>query len=422
YVSDLQRTPITDTVATIVFSNQRGELKHFSSHLGNGTLDATGHIAFGSSGNAVFALDATARNAQLDFPAYGSGTVNGKISLERQAQHDTLLSGKLTLDDTTVLFSALAAAASGKQGGGSGTPALPFNMGLDLDLNAGNNVRVRGGSGFGAGLDIGATGSLAIAGTLRSPTLEGTIASTGGTLTYFDRAFRVRSGTVVFRPEDGLIPTMHAVATTNVVNPDPDPRRNPFGTADVTITVEGRIDALSIDLKSDPPGYSQEQILALIAPFGGFVAPIAFDSAGPYQRTGNQITVGQEAFNILNAQFSSALLSPLESALGRGLGLSDVNLTLSYYGNVGLSARRVLGRNVTFTFSQTFGIPSFQSFGFIYNQGGLNSAQLSFFNQTGASRLTDQNKAQVYPGLPLAIGQPDGEGSGFSFTYQRFFR
>ena len=420
-MSDLQRTPITDTVASIVFGNQSAQLKHFSSRLGNGSLSAAGTIAFGASGNAVYSLEASASNAQLDFPAYGSGTIDGKFALERQAHHDALLSGKVALENATILFSALAAAASGKQGGA--TAPLPFNAGLNLDLKAGNNVRVRGGSGLGAGLDIGATGSLAVTGSVSDPVLDGTITSTGGTLTYFDRAFRVRSGTVVFRPDEGLIPTLNAVATTNVVNPDPDPRRNPFGTADVTITVDGRVDNLNIKLDSNPPGYSQEQILALIAPFGGFVAPIAFQTNGPYpQRTVNQITVGQEAFNILNAQFSNALLSPLESALGSTLGLSDVNLTLSYYGNVGLSARRVLGKNVSFTYARTFGIPSFQSFGLVYNQGGLNSAQVSFFNQSGASRLTDQNKAQAYPGLPLAIGVPDGEGSGFSFTFQRFFR
>ena len=421
YVSDLQRTPITDTVASIVFGNQSAQLKHFSSRLGNGSLSAAGTIAFGASGNAVYSLEASASNAQLDFPAYGSGTIDGKFALERQAHHDALLSGKVALENATILFSALAAAASGKQGGA--TAPLPFNAGLNLDLKAGNNVRVRGGSGLGAGLDIGATGSLAVTGSVSDPVLDGTITSTGGTLTYFDRAFRVRSGTVVLRPDEGLITTLNAVATTNVVNPDPDPRRNPFGTADVTITVDGRVDNLNIKLDSNPPGYSQEQILALIAPFGGFVAPIAFQTNGPYpQRTVNQITVGQEAFNILNAQFSNALLSPLESALGSTLGLSDVNLTLSYYGNVGLSARRVLGKNVSFTYARTFGIPSFQSFGLVYNQGGLNSAQVSFFNQSGASRLTDQNKAQAYPGLPLAIGVPDGEGSGFSFTFQRFFR
>ena len=113
-------------------------------------------------------------------------------------------------------------------------PPIAFN----LSAAAGKNVRVRG-SGYGAGLDIGVAGKVHLQGTLASPQLDGTIKSTGGTLTYFDRAFRVQEGSVAFDPSDGVLPTIHAVATTSVVNPDPDRARNPYGSAEISIKVDG---------------------------------------------------------------------------------------------------------------------------------------------------------------------------------------
>ena len=181
-----------------------------------------------------------------------------------------------------------------------------------------------------------------------------------------------------FDPADGVLPTLHAVASSTVVNPDPDRARNPYGSAEITIKVDGPIAGLKVGLTSNPPGYSRDQILGLIAPFGGFVNGIAFSRQSMLARAAAQrhnaargaladsrtwslaqrssITVGQEAFNILNAQFTAGLLGPVETTLGQGLGLSSVNLTLGYYGNVGFTATRLLGKAVSAVYAVTFGI------------------------------------------------------------------
>ena len=58
------------------------------------------------------------------------------------------------------------------------------------------------------------------------------------------------------------------------------------------------------------------------------------------------------------AQFTAGLLAPVESTLGQGLGLSSINLTLGYYGNVGVTATRLLGKAVSAVYAVTFGIPA----------------------------------------------------------------
>lgn len=440
YSSDLERVPITQIAAALAFNRTAATLQRAFARFGSGTVQGQGTADFPnglSARGGTLSLKGVARGAQLDLPAYGSGTLDAALSLQKRPGSDAILAGKATLSNATLAFAGFVKAA--QQSSGSIIPPLP--LAFDLQATAGRNVRVRG-SGYGAGLDIGVAGSVNLGGSLVAPTLAGTFDSTGGTLTYFDRAFRVQQGSVSFTPADGVLPVLHAVATTSVVNPDPDRARNPYGSADVTIRVDGPIAGLRVGLSTNPPGYTQDQILALIAPLGGFVGGIGFSRQGmlaQQQPSGitpfgavspipsvalqqrSTITVGQEAFNLLNAQFTAGLLSPFETTLGQALGLSSVNLTLGYYGNVGFTASRLLGKAVSVIYAVTFGIPQTQSFGLAVAPNPETSVALNFFVLSGPTKLVQ------YPSAPLGFGagylatEALIGNSGFSLTYQRHF-
>lgn len=441
YVSDLERSPITGATAQLTFNRTSAAIDRVAAAVGAGSVRGSGRIefpnGFAATSGYAFVANAIAKGAQLNSPAYGNGTLDADIALKKTPTSQALLSGTVTLSNATLPFSAFIAAAQQAPG----TASLPLPpVAFDLNATAGRAVRVRG-AGYGAGLDIGVAGTVHLQGTLAAPQLDGTIASTGGTLTYFDRAFRVQEGSVSFDPADGVLPTIHAVATTSVVNPDPDRARNPYGSADITIAVDGQIDGLKIDFSTNPAGYTRDQIISMIAPFGGFINGIAFNGQSPYQvqspsgitpmgavsplpegayQTRNgAITVGQEAFNILNAQFTAGLLAPLESVLGQGLGLTSVNLTLGYYGNVGVTATRVLGKAVSAVYATTFGLPQIQSFGIKIEPSAYTSATLNFFYQTGPTRLFEQPVSLLGSSNQL-ISQPLLGNSGFSFSLQRY--
>jgi hypothetical protein len=204
------------------------------------------------------------------------------------------------------------------------------------------------------------------------------------------------------------------------------------------IDVSGPIDDLGITFRSDPSGYSQQQIIAMLAPFGGFVSGIQFPNpyevqipggaapavsnaplpGGVFVQRNGTITVSQEAFNILNTQFGQALLAPVANVLGEALGVSDVNLTLGYFGNIGISVRRVLGKAVSAVYQSTFGVPSFQSFGIRVAPNALNAASLSFYYESGTTRLF-QTPGTVFG--PVLYGQPLEGQTGFSFDFRHFF-
>ncbi len=270
YVSDLERTPIVGATATLTFNRSSAQITRLFARLGNGTVFGNGSVqfpdGFSSTGNLAFDVAGHAKNVQLDIPAYGKGTLDADIALKKLPLQTALLSGSVALSNATLPFSSFLQAAQSA----AGTSGPPLPLAFDLQASAGKNVRIRG-NGYGAGLDIGTAGSVKLGGTLAAPTLAGTITSTGGTLTYFDKAFRVQNGTVTFDPADGVLPNIHAVAVANVNNPDPDRARNPYGTADITITVDGPIAGLKIAFTSQPAGYSQDQIVALLAPLGGLI-------------------------------------------------------------------------------------------------------------------------------------------------------
>ena len=415
FSSDLERTPITGIQAAVSFTRTTATIDNLQAHFGTGTVYGAGSLTIGEQPTYVVTLHA--RGAQLDFPAFGNGQLDGDLALMREAGKTATVSGGITLSNASIPFASFLTATQNSPQF-SNLPALDMNV----DFTVGRNVRVRG-SGFGMGLDIGAAGEVSLAGTLAAPTLAGTFHATNGTLTYFDRAFRVQTARVVFRPEDGVIPTIHATATTRVTNPDPN---SPYSGVDVTVSVEGQVTNPQISFGSSPPGYSNDQILAMIAPFGGVLlsglnyAPTQVPGAAVGTASGT-FSAGAEAFNILNAQFAAGLLSPVEGALSQGLGLQNVNLTLDYWGNVGFSASRLLGRAVNFIYAQTFGIPSRTSFGLQLVGERTTSAQLTFFFENGPQRLFQIPTPTTVSGDRISAGLPLTGQQGFAFTFQRLF-
>ena len=431
YTSDLDLTPITNARGVLSFGGSTIEVEQFSANVGTGSVDFSGRADFGGSDGPAIEGRLLAHGAQFASPAFGSATVDGDLSLTRSTG-DALLSGTTTITNATIPFAAFL----GSDGNGPAAPVWP--IAFNLKLIAGSNVRVRG-SGYGAGMDISGTGSAVLGGTFAAPTLDGGFTSTGGSLTYVDRAFRVLSGSVSFVPSDGILPTLQAVGTTTVVNPDPDVARNPYGSATITIVVSGPVDHLNVNFSSDPSGYSRQQVIAMLAPLGGFVSGIQFPNpyevqipggaapvvnnapvpGGVFVQQNGALTVSQEAFSILNAQFGQAILSPVENVLGEALGMSDVNLTLGYFGNVGISVRRVFGKTVSAVYSSTFGLPNRQSFGIRIAPDILDAASLSFYYETGTLRLFETPGTEIGSEL---YGQPLEGQSGFSVDFRHFFK
>ncbi len=434
YVSSVETSPIRDVNANVTFNGTTVALEALHANVGGGSLDADGQLNLPIPGAPFqgYAINIAARGAQINVPAFGGGTIDGDAQIVGGARLPTL-SGDVKLTHATIPFATVfrSAEASPEAAGSGPVFDLAFNLRTEAE-----NVRIRSPI-----IDAGASGSVLLTGTLRSPRASGTITATrGGVFSTYQRLFRIQDATVTFDPKEGIVPYLDLRATAHVDNPDPDPARNAIGSADVTVAVTGPADAYSIQYSSEPQ-YSQAQIVALLVdlPVLGSLnfgeTPVAGTLRGapgesnalllpgvtPYQ-TG-VTPFQQEAFSLFNTQLTQRLLSPLENAFGGAVGLTDLQLTLDYGGRVGYTARQQISRKrqVYATLGQVLSYPTRTQIGFQSRPDASTSASFTYFQQNGTpfyrnSIFGSTSTVQVQNGV-----QPLSDRQGFSFVVTRSY-
>ncbi|MHB8461776.1 MAG: translocation/assembly module TamB domain-containing protein, partial [Vulcanimicrobiaceae bacterium] len=412
YAGPYNATTIGKIGAQVLFSGTKLTLASLRAMVGGGLVSGGGIVDLAAGLNTPARMPYSAhlqgRGAQLDIPGIGRGTLDLNLALTHTALSRALLSGNATITNASVPFAAFLVPSVASTG------YRAYDLAFDLALRAGQNVRVVG-SGYGAGLDIAGTGAVALRGTLSNPTLAGSFVASGGTLTYLDRAFNVVRARVAFNPNRGLIPNLTASAQTRVT--ESSSAGSAFGATEITVSVTGPIDQLNVDLQSNPPGYSRDQLLAMLTPLGGLAGVGGTSST---LRSGGGTTIGQEAFNLVNAQFTSALLGPLGNAIGKSLGLGNVGLSFDYFGNLAVSVNRPIGHGFSLSYSSTFGLVSLQTLGVEYAPNPSTIAQLAFYTQTVAPSVS-AGLRPVFFASNGSLSLPLQSGSGFSFTLRRLF-
>jgi hypothetical protein len=396
YVSNVETSPIRDAAAQLTFEGTSVALEALHARVGAGSIEADGRLNLPIAGVPYqgYAINVTARGAQVNVPAFGGGTIDGTAQIQGGARLPTL-SGDVVLSNATIPFAAIFRSANAPPEPAGSGPV--FDMAFNLRADA-KNVRIKSPI-----IDVGATGNVALTGTLRSPRAAGEFTATrGGVFSTYQRLFRIQDATVRFDPSQGIVPNLDLHATAHVENPDPDPARNAIGSADITVAVTGPADAYTVAFSSQPP-YSQAQIVALLVdlpvlgslnfgpaqPAGTLLgAPGESDALLPpgvtLYRTG-VTPIQQEAFSLFNTQLTQRLLSPLENAFGGAVGLTDLQLTLDYGGRVGYIARQQLSRKheVYATVGQVLSYPTRTQVGFASRPDPATTISFTYFQQNG---------------------------------------
>ena len=445
YVSGLDRAPITKANAQLAFVGTSVALQALHANVGGGTLDGSGQIDLPFPGvhTSNYAIALVAHAARIDSPQFGSGTIDGTMAL-RNAKLLPVLSGNVTLTNASIPILSIyrnTGGGNGSAGAPGGGP--PFNIAFDLTARAGKNVRIQASSPY---IDVGATGALDLTGTLASPKLGGVLTATpGGIFSTYNRAFRVQQAVVSFDPANGLMPYVDLRAYAHVTNPDPDPTRNAVGSADITVTVSGPADELAagrgsgVTYASNPP-YSQEQIIGLLLDASLFGAvnfgqqqngttlrgapgesnPLLPPGVTPYQA--GVINFNQEAFSILNGQFTHRIFGPIERIFTGRFGLTDFELTVDYGGGIGYNALKQIGhRDVYASFGQTLSSPVRTTLGFTARPNATTSVQFNYFQQNGDPAFTNNaNGSQAVSSAQRLKGiLPISNRKGFTFSIVR---
>ena len=314
YSSNIVRSALTGGRARLDFTRTEAHLTGLHADIGGGAIDGAGNATFGTLNDLQHGLayngGLTAQHVVLNVANLFSGTLDGTLAAQKPQDAIPTLSGSLAFTKARLPLAALIPRAPAETG-----ERVPPTVAFNLNVDIGNDVRVTG-----PGVDIGARGALAIGGNLAHPQLDGRITSTGGTLSFY-RTFSLRSGTVSFEPDDGLVPNVNATATTSITNPD----------TDISLHVTGPVTNLNLALSSNP-SYSREQILGLLVNAQALGAVPGIETAN----TGNPISAGAIAGGLLSQEFTQTLLQPLGRSAGQALGFQD--LSLGYDFNTGISA------------------------------------------------------------------------------------
>jgi hypothetical protein len=434
YVSNVETAPIREAAARLVFEGTSVALQAFHARVGGGTVDADGRLNLPVEGAVTqgYAINITAKAAQLNVPNFGGGTIDGTAQLLSGPRFPTL-SGDVALTNATIPFAAIFRSSGSATEPAAAGPA--FDLGFNLRADA-KNIRIKSPI-----IDVGAAGNIVLTGTLRSPRAAGEFTATrGGVFSTYQRLFRIQDATVTFDPSQGIVPKLDLHATAHVENPDPDPARNAIGSADITVAVTGPADAYTINYSSQPP-YSQAQIVALLVdlPVLGSLnfgpsqlagtlrgAPGESDAFLPPGVTPYQTGITplqQEAFSLFNTQLTQRLLSPLENAFGGALGLTDLELTLDYGGRVGYTARQQLSRKhaVYATIGQVLSYPTRTQIGFASRPDPATTISFTYFQQNGTpyysnSIFGNTSTVEVVNGV-----QPLSDRQGFSIVLTRTY-
>ncbi|MBV8499714.1 MAG: translocation/assembly module TamB domain-containing protein [Candidatus Eremiobacteraeota bacterium] len=397
----MERTPITGIVGDLSFAGNRAELSSHAS-AGGGTLSAQGAAALASlrrASNSLVDARLTAANARLDMPGYFQGTLDANVSVASTTPTDPSVTGDVTISNARIPLDAFL-----KQRAAGPSPNLSDITLRNVRIAAGPNVRLQSKN-----VDIGATGEVALAGTLSTPTLAGSFRSTGGSLNFY-RNFDLERGTVQFDPSSGVIPDVDAVATTFVSDPP---------TA-VRLHVTGPATNMNLALASEP-SYSREQILGLL------VGAQTFGAVRGVRSTGGQgFSAGAAASNVafgqLNTLFTRNLLEPLSSSLAGTLGFNEVRITSDIQTGVGISAVKAFGKYVSAIFAQTFGYPKTQSITLEANPNPSAGLRLTAFTAQGPTLLALQQPAPVGMDImnlnPLTALPPLTGTNGVLFSYR----
>ncbi|HKW45478.1 MAG TPA: translocation/assembly module TamB domain-containing protein, partial [Candidatus Eremiobacteraceae bacterium] len=400
-----------DVNADVTFANDTISLRTFHARLGDGSLVAHGeaHIvpatAMHQAPNLQFAMRAALDGAQVDVPNMVNAKISGGISLTKSGRIP-YLDGNINLNDTSVPFASLLALASrgstspppdaalpgvpkplpGRVVGYAGsiyggtfklvtnTPRrhrirrlLPHTFDLGLQVHAGQNVGVTGAiSALG-------TGSVAVSGTTRSPKLAGTLTAVRGRAGFLNTRFNLNDGTVTFDHADGLLPTIAADATTST------------DTADITVTIVGRVDQLHTSFSSNP-AMSNDAIAASLLQIPQINSALA-SSHGV-----DQSQFGVAAQNVVTGAIAGQVLGALNAGLEGLFNVGEVNFELDPAGHPGLELRQQFGPHAYSVYKTTFSVPPAQAFGVIYQ---LRRALQVEFTQT-----------QSTPGLSAVVTPP----------------
>ncbi len=313
---------------TLVFNQNRLEVKSLTATTGGGLLSVTGYLAYQQG---IFAnLSVTGKGIRIRYPDGVSSLADATLQLQG-AQNSLLLSGGVLITRFTISpdldVAALALQAAKVQP--VTPPDAPSNhVRLDVRIQSSPQLNFQNAYAKLAGnIDV------RLRGTLAAPSLLGRVSITEGSATIAGTRYDLQRGDITFTNPVRIEPILDLNATARVED------------YDITLGLHGPPDKLAVTYRSDPP-LPESDVVALLA-LGRTQNQERIYTQQQEQVTSNPTT---------DALLGGALNATVSSRVQRLFGAGSVKVDPNYLGILGNSTTRItveeqLGRNVTLTYA-----------------------------------------------------------------------
>jgi translocation and assembly module TamB len=313
---------------TLVFNQNRLEVKSLTAMSGGGPLSVSGYLAYE---HGIYAdLSATGKGIRIRYPPGVSSLADATMHLQGP-QNNLLLSGDVLITRFTVSpgfdFAALMAQANAVQ---TIAPLDAPSNHIRLDMHLVSSPQLNFQNAYAK---LAGNVDLRLRGTVASPSLLGRVSITEGNAIIAGTRYELQRGDIYFTNPVRIQPSIDLNATARVED------------YDITLGIHGTLERPTVTYRSDPP-----------LPEADVVALLALGRTESQQRLYTQQQEQTGANPTTDALLGGALNATVSSRVQKLFGAGSVKVDPNYLGALGNSTSRIiveeqLGRNLTLTYA-----------------------------------------------------------------------
>jgi translocation and assembly module TamB len=324
---------ISNATGVIAFSGDRATIQSLTGETGGGKVELSGFATY-SEGHAVFRVHAAARQVRVRKPEGVSTVANAELNFTGSTTH-SMLSGTITVlraafNPDSDFSSLLAQSAEPVR-----TPAAQTGLlgGLNFDVQISTSPDIEVQSTLTQDVQIDA--NLHLRGSASNPALLGRVNITQGRVLFLGTKYTIDGGSIAFYNPVKIAPVLDIDLQTKAQG------------IDITLTISGPADHLTLIPSSDPP-FTYNEIISLLATGrspSSDPALLSAQSTSPaaYQQSGPSSLLG------------SAISTPVSGRLQRFFGVSSLRIDPTIPGvdanpQARLTLEQQVSPNVTFTY------------------------------------------------------------------------
>jgi translocation and assembly module TamB len=324
---------ISKASGVILFTKERATIQNLTGETGGGTVELSGFASYGS-GQTVFRVHARARGVRVRYPEGVSTVADASLNFTGSTD-SSMLSGTVTILRTGVNlqsdFSSLLAKSAEPVRTPSARPGLLGGLSFDVQIETAPDIQLQ--SSLAENLQ--AEANLRLRGTASNPAVLGRINITQGKLTFFGTQFTLSQGSISF---------FNPVKVEPVLNIDLETKARGI---DITLTISGPINKLTLTPRSDPPLQFSEIVALLATGRTPTSDPTLLRQSSSDPQSWQQMGA--------SALLGSAIANPVAGRLQRFFGVSKLRIDPTFSGiDNNPQARITLEQQVTPTVTFTY--------------------------------------------------------------------